>query len=89
MPTVVSCRTYIAGFVEVTANSKEEAINKVEDGIYGGMYLDSNSLDFMNPELDYELPSDAEIMEEMTLDYFRDIDWSDEEEISERVKLKI
>ena len=53
------------------------------------MYLDSNSLDFMNPELDYELPSDAEIMEEMTLDYFRDIDWSDEEEISERVKLKI
>lgn len=89
MPTVVSCRTYIAGFVEVTANSKEDAINKVEDGIYGRMYLDTNSLDFMNPDLEFDLPSDAEIMEEMTLDYFRDVDWSDEDEVEDRVKLKI
>jgi hypothetical protein len=89
MPTVVSCRTYIAGFVEVTANSKEEAINKVEDGIYGRMYLDTNSLDFMNPELDFDLPDDGEIMVEMTLDNFRDVDWSDEDEVENRVKLKI
>ena len=89
MPTVVSCRTYIDGFVEVTANSKEEAIDKLENGIYERMYLDSDSLDFMNPELDYDLPSDAEIMEDMTLDSFRDVDWSDEEEIEWRVNLKI
>lgn len=89
MPTVVSCRTYIDGFVEVTANSKEEAIDKVENGIYERMYLDTNSLDFMNPDLDYDLPDDAEIMEDMTLDSFRDVDWSDEEEIEWRVNLKI
>ena len=89
MPTVVSCRTYIAGFVEVTANSKEDAIDKVENGIYERMYLDTNSLDFMNPDLDYDLPDDAEIMEDMTLDSFRDVDWSDEEEIEWRVNLKI
>jgi hypothetical protein len=89
MPTVVSCRTYIAGFVEVTANSKEDAINKVENGTYERMYLDTNSLDFMNPEFDFDLPGDGEIMEEMTLDYFRDIDWSDEGEVEDRVNLKI
>lgn len=89
MPTVVSCRTYIDGFVEVTANSKEDAINKVENGIYERMYLDSNSLDFMNPDLDYDLPDDAEIMEEMTLDSFRDVDWSDEDEVEWRVNLKL
>ena len=89
MPTVVSCRTYIDGFVEVTANSKEDAINKVENGTYERMYLDTNSLDFMNPELDFDLPDDGEIMEEMTLDNFRDVDWSDEDEVEWRVKLKI
>jgi hypothetical protein len=89
MPTVVSCRTYIDGFVEVTANSKEDAIDKVENGIYERMYFDSDSLYFRNPDFDYELPDDAEIMEDMTIDSFRDIDWSDEEEVVDRVKLKI
>lgn len=89
MPTVVSCRTYVPGFVEVTANSKEEALNKVENGIYERMYLDTNSLEFENPDLDYDLSSDADIMEDMALDFFSDIDWSDEEEVEDRVKLKI
>jgi hypothetical protein len=89
MPTVVSCRTYIAGFVEVTANSKEDALDKVENGTYERMYLDTNSLDFMNPELDFDLPDDGEIMEDMALDYFRDVDWSDEDEVESRVNLKI
>jgi hypothetical protein len=53
------------------------------------MYLDTNSLDFMNPELDFDLPDDGEIMEEMTLDNFRDVDWSDEDEVDWRVNLKI
>jgi hypothetical protein len=43
----------------------------------------------MNPEFDFDLPDDGEIMEEMTLDYFRDIDWSDEGEVEDRVNLKI
>ena len=53
------------------------------------MFNKSNSLDFQDPDLDFDLPSDAEIMEEMTLDSVRDVDWSDEEEVEDRVKLKI
>jgi hypothetical protein len=89
MPTVISCRTYIEGFVEVTATSPQDAIEKVSDGTYEIMYLNNNSLDFQDPDLDFDLPSDAEIMEEMTLDSVRDVDWSDEEEVEDRVKLKI
>ncbi len=89
MPTIISCRTYIDGFVEVTATSPEDAINQVENGNYEKMYLNSNSLDYQDPDLDYDLPSDAEIMEDMVLDAVRDIDWDDEEEIEDRVKLKI
>ena len=89
MPTVISCRTYIEGFVEVTATSPQDAIEKVSDGTYEIMYLNNNSLDFQDPDLDFDLPSDAEIMEEMTLDSVRDVDWSDEEEVEDRVKLKL
>lgn len=89
MPTIIQCRTFIDGFVEVDANSKEEAINKVENGIYNRMYLDDNSRTFRDPDLDFDLPYDAEIMEDMTLDNFRDIDWGDEDEIEFRIKLKL
>lgn len=88
MPTVMMARTYIPGFVEVTAKSKEEALEKVMNGEYNEMYLDENSIDYSNPDLDYDPASDGEIMEDMVIDHVEDIDWDDPEEIEDRIKLK-
>lgn len=88
MPTVIMARTYIPGFVEVTAKSKEEALEKVMSGEYNQMYLDENSIEYNNPDLDYDTASDGEIMEDMVIDHVEDIDWDDPEEIEYRVKLK-
>ena len=89
MPTVVSARTYLPGFVEVRAASEEGALNKVLGGEYMDMYLDENSNEFDNPDLDYDLMGgDADIMEDMVLDHIDDVDWDDPEEIEYRIKLK-
>lgn len=88
MPTVMMARTYIPGFVEVTAKSKEEALEKVMNGEYNEMYLDENSIEYSMPDLDYDPASDGEIMEDMVIDHVEDIDWDDPEEIEDRIKLK-
>lgn len=88
MPTVMMARTYIPGFVEVTAKSKEEALEKVMNGEYNEMYLDENSIEYGMPDLDYDPASDGEIMEDMVIDHVEDIDWDDPEEIEDRIKLK-
>ena len=88
MPTVMMARTYIPGFVEVIAKSKEEALEKVMNGEYNEMYLDENSIEYSMPDLDYDPASDGEIMEDMVIDHVGDIDWDDPEEIEDRIKLK-
>ena len=88
MPTLVTARTYLPGFVEVRALSEEGALNKVLGGEYMGMYLDENSIEFDNPDLDYDLMGDADIMEDMVIDHVGDVDWEDPEEIEYRIKLK-
>ena len=88
MPTVMMARTYIPGFVEVIAKSKEEALEKVMNGEYNEMYLDENSIEYGMPDLDYDPASDGEIMEDMVIDHVGDIDWDDPEEIEDRIKLK-
>jgi hypothetical protein len=89
MPNVVTARTYLTGFVEVKATSEENAINRVLDGKYVDMYLDEDGMEYQNPDLDFDLSSDdAEIIDRMVLDHVADVDWTDQEEIEDRVKLK-
>ena len=88
MPTAVTARTYLPGFVEVKATSEENALNRVLGGEYMDMYLDENSIEFDNPDLDYDLYVDGEIQEEMVIDHIDDVDWEDPEEIEYRIKLK-
>lgn len=88
MPTVVTARTYIPGFIEVKATSEEDALNKAIDGKYEDMYLDENSLEWDNPDLDYDMYGDADIMEDMVIDHVGDVDWEDTEEIEDRIKIK-
>jgi hypothetical protein len=87
MPTVVTTRTYLPGFVMVRAASEEGALNKVLGGDYMEMYLDENSNEYDNPDLDYDLYADAEIMDDMVIDHIDDVDWSDPEEIKDRIKI--
>ena len=89
MPTVVTARTYLTGFVEVKATSEENAINRVLDGKYVDMYLDEDGMEYQNPDLDFDLSGDdAEIIDSMVLDHVADVDWDDQEEIEYRIKLK-
>ena len=89
MPTVVTARTYLTGFVEVKATSEENAINRVLDGKYIDMYLDEDGMEYQNPDLDFDLSGDdAEIIDRMVLDHVADVDWDDQEEIEYRIKLK-
>ena len=87
MPTVVTTRTYLPGYIEVKATSEENALNKALDGKYEDMYLDENSIEYDNPDLDYDLMGDADIMEDMVIDHIDDVDWSDPEEIEDRIKI--
>lgn len=90
MPTVVTARTYIPGFIEVKATSEEDALNKAIDGKYEDMYLDENSLNWQNPDLDYDLYGDADIVEDMVIDHL-DTDseeWLMNNELEDFVKLK-
>ena len=53
------------------------------------MYLDEDGMEYQNPDLDFDLSSDdAEIIDRMVLDHVADVDWTDQEEIEDRVKLK-
>jgi len=89
MPTLVTARTYMVGFVEAKGVTEENAINRVLDGKYINMYLDEDSMEYQHPDLDYDLSSgDAEIIDGMVLDLFSDVDWTDQEEIEYRIKLK-
>jgi len=89
MPTVVTTRTYLTGFVEVKATSEENAINRVLNGKYEDMYLDEDGMEYQNPDLDFDLSSDdVEIIDRMVLDHVADVDWDDQEEIENRIKLK-
>lgn len=87
MPTVVTARTYLPGFVMVRASSEEGALNKVLGGEYMNMYLDENSIEYDDPDMDYDLYADAEIMDDMVIDHIHDVDWSDPEEIEDRIKI--
>lgn len=89
MPTVVMTRTYIPGFVLVRASSKEEAIDKALNHDYIDMYHDYNSHEYQDPELDYDLGGDADIMDDMVIDHVRDVDWDDEEEVEDRINLML
>lgn len=89
MPTLVTARTYMVGFVEVKGTSEENALNRVLDGKYVDMYLDEDSMEYQSPDLDYDLSSDdVEIIDRMVLDHVGDVDWSDPEEFEDRIKLK-
>jgi hypothetical protein len=85
LPTEVTTRTYIPGFVEVTASSPEEAIENASVGLYNDMFFDETSEEYRDPDLDYDLDSDAKIQEDMVLDYVRDISF---DEIKDFIKLK-
>ncbi len=89
MPTVVMARSYIPGFVLVRASSKKDAIDKALNHDYIDMYLDYNSHEYQDPDLDYDLSGDADIMNDMVIDHVSDIDWSDEEEVEDRIKLML
>jgi len=59
------------------------------DGKYIDMYLDEDSMEYQNPDLDYDLSSDdVEIIDRMVIDHVGDVDWGDPEEIEYRIKLK-
>jgi len=89
MPTVVTTRTYLPGFVEVKATSEENALNRALDGKYIDMYLDEDSMEYQDPDLDFDLSSDdTEIIDRMVLGHVADVDWDDQEEIEYRIKLK-
>ena len=90
MPTVVTARTYIPGFIEVKATSEEDALNKALDGKYEDMYLDENSLDWQNPDLDYDLYGDTNIVSDMVIDHLHDDseEWLMYDELENFVKLK-
>lgn len=89
MPTVVTTRTYLPGFVEVKATSEENAINRVLDGKYEDMYLDEDAMGNYTTDFGGNFNSDdAEIIDGMVLDLFSDVDWDDQEEIEYRIKLK-
>lgn len=89
MPTLVTARTYMVGFIEVKATSEENAINRALDGKYIDMYLDEDSMEYQNPDLDYDLSSDdVEIIDRMVIDHVGDVDWEDPEELEYRIKLK-
>lgn len=89
MPTVVMARSYIPGFVLVRASSKKDAIDKALNHDYINMYLDYNSHEYQDPDLDYDLSGDADIMNDMVIDHVSDIDWSDDEEVEDRIKLML
>lgn len=89
IPTVVRARTFLPGFVEVTASSSEDALDKVLNGEYNTMYLDENSVDFREPELEYDLGYDTELMEDMVIDELgAEIDHMTPKEIEDRIKIK-
>ena len=90
MPTLVSARTYLPGFIEVKATSVENALNRALDGKYLDMYLDENSIEFDNPDLDYDLDTDTDIMNGMVIDYLHDDseEWLMHNELEDYVKLK-
>jgi hypothetical protein len=72
MPTMIHARTYIPGFVSVEATSEQEALNKASDGEYIYMELDENSREFRDPDLDFDLGSDSDIVTDMVLDSIRE-----------------
>ena len=90
MPTVVSARTYLPGFIEVKATSEENALNKALDGEYEDMYLDDESLEWDDPDLDYDLYGDTDIMDDMVIDHLYDDseEWLMNNELEDFVKLK-
>ena len=90
MPTVVSARTYLPGFVEVKATSVENALNRALDGKYEDMYLNDKSLDWDSPDLDYDLYGDTEIMNDMVINHLYDDseEWLINNELEDFVKLK-
>ena len=90
MPTLVTARTYLPGFIEVKATSVENALNRTLDGKYEDMYLDDKSLDWDNPDLDYDLYGDTEIMNDMVINHLYDDseEWLINNELEDFVKLK-
>ena len=90
MPTLVTARTYLPGFIEVKATSVENALNRALDGKYEDMYLDENSLEWDDPDLDYDLYGDTEIMDDMVIDhlYADSEEWLVDNELEDYVKLK-
>jgi hypothetical protein len=85
LPTEVTTRTYIPGFVEVSASSPEEAIENASVGLYSDMFFDETSEEYGNPNLDYDLDSDGAIQEDMVVDYFGHTSFG---EIKNSIKLK-
>ena len=90
MPTLVSARTYLPGFIEVKATSEENALNRALDGKYEDMYLDDKSLEWDAPDLDYDLYGDTDIMDDMVIDHLHmdSEDWLNLDELEDFVKLK-
>lgn len=90
MPTVVSARTYLPGFIEVKATSVENALNRALDGKYEDMYLDDKSIEWDDPDLDFDLYTDTDIMNGMVIDYLHDDseEWLMHNELEDYVKLK-
>jgi hypothetical protein len=85
LPTEVTTRTYMSGFVEVSASSPEEAIENASVGLYSDMFFDETSEEYGNPNLDYDLDSDGVIQEDMVVDYLRHTPFN---EIKNSIKLK-
>jgi hypothetical protein len=85
LPTEVTTRTYMSGFVEVSASSPEEAIENASVGLYSDMFFDETSEEYGNPNLDYDLDSDGVIQEDMVVDYLRHTSFN---EIKNSIKLK-
>lgn len=72
MPTIIQARTYIPGFVVVEASSEEDAVSKASGGEYIYMELDENSSEFKEPDLDFDVSSDSDIVKDMVIDVLRD-----------------
>ena len=85
LPTVVTSRTFIPGYIEVTASSPEEAFENASVGLYNDMFFDETSEEYRDPDLEYDLDYDANIQEDMILDYVRHTSFN---EIKNSIKLK-
>jgi len=84
LPSYLCGRTYLPGYIHVEASSKEEALELATRGEYIDMWVDEDSQEYRNPDIDYDI-HDIDIMEDMVVDRLSDYAI---EELEDNIHLK-